>query len=241
MKKFRQHWLPIGILVLISLMGFKEAFAYERVLFNEGVGYATSSAGTVEKMTSGNTTINGVYQIDCAKKGISEIASTTVSLYVDTSTRTGFNIMDGATGRKSDNSYTTAKDYSFTFTPPIWCEGSKVLLMGEPYVTRPVNWSIKGPTGNDSTVDAIPYAYCLGNDTGCTLSTVSGMDIAIIAVGSFSTSTGGGGSSGTTTEVSVSVVNDFSGLQIAITVLGALALWLGWTRFFMENFKRKSI
>jgi len=188
-------------LFLIALFSCSTAFGYERVLFNAGTGYATSTAGTVEKMTSGNTNVNGIYFIDCEKLGIAEIASTTVSLYVDTSTRTGFNIMDGASGRLSDNSYTidaTARDYSFTFTPPLWCKDSRLLLMGEAYVTRAVNWSVKGATGA-SSVDAIPYAYCVGNSTGCTTSTINGQDIAIIAEGSFATSSSGSSDVSTTT------------------------------------------
>jgi len=206
----KPDWLQIlvSIIVFLSFLAIigvglflaEQAFAYDRVLFNAGTGYATSSAGTVEKMTSGNTNVNGIYVIDCEKLGIAEIASTTVSLYVDTSTRTGFNIMDGASGRLSDNSYTidaTARDYSFTFTPPLWCKDSRLLLMGEAYVTRAVNWSVKGATGA-SSADAIPYAYCVGNGTGCTTSTINGQDIAIIAEGTWATSTPSTGG-GTTT------------------------------------------
>jgi len=190
-KYFLVYVFFIGIVFFILAFADK-AFAYERVLFNEGPGYATSTLGASAWMKSGATTLNGFYFIDCDALNIAEIASTTVSLYVDTSTRTGFNIQDLASGRLSDNSYTittTATDFSYTFTPPLWCDGSFVLLGGEEYATRPVNWSVKGATN----VDHVPHAWCSGTGSACSTAERRGQDIAIIAVGSFSTSTGGGG------------------------------------------------
>jgi len=172
--------------------------AYERVLFNQSDGYATSSAGSVEKMTSGATTINGMYYIDCKALGIAEIASTTVSLYVDASTRSGFNLFEMTNSRLSNESYTigiVTTNYSYTFTPPLWCKDSFLLLGAEQYATRPVNWSYKG----QATVDNVPHAWCWGVGNGCTLSEKLGADIAIIAEGTWATATPSTGGSGTTT------------------------------------------
>jgi len=192
--------------LLIAILGFvfswNVAYAYERVLFNQGIGYATSSAGNVNKMTSGATTLNGLYEINCEALGISEIASTTVSLYVDISTRSAFNLMNWETGQLSDNSYTittTAAPFSYTFTPPIWCDDTTVHLMGYSSISTAVNFGSKGA----DDVDAVPHAWCYDSSgTGCSsMGNVRGMDIAIIAVGSYSTSSvgSGGGDVSTTT------------------------------------------
>jgi len=156
---YKKYFALLGLVFVFGVSPLS-ATAYERVLFNEGVGYATSSAGSVGKMVSGATTLNGWYEINCEALGISEIASTTVSLYVDSSTRSAFNLMNLETGQLSDNSYTittTATAFSYTFTPPMWCgegSGGKVLLGGEEYATRPVNWSYKGA----SNVAQLPSA-----------------------------------------------------------------------------------
>jgi len=223
-----------GIFLAVGFV--QNVFAYERVLFNQGVGYATSSAGSVGKMISGATVANGWYEINCEALGISEIASTTVSLYVDASTRSAFNLMNWETGQLSDNSYTittTATSYSYTFTPPIWCgegSGGRVLLGGEEYATRPVNWSYKGA----SNVDQVPHAYCSGFGSGCTFSELRGADIAIIAEGSKATSTPTGGGVSTTTYnfyFSTSTLETTTGSTTIFVPLALLALFLFTVRF----------
>jgi len=188
--------LPIWAL-LVSIWIFLYSFfpptasAYERVVFNEGVGYATSTFGASEKMIAGAGAVWGTYAIDCVRGNIAEIASTTVSLYTDSSTRSGFYLRELSSGRRSDQGYTisnTAKDYSFTFTPPIWCSGSTAVLAGDSYSTRLVNFSVKGGVSDPTGVDDVPFARCIGSDTGCNMGNVRGADIAIIAMGTFATS-----------------------------------------------------
>jgi len=191
-KNLRTYWLPVFVLILVSVLGFKEAFAYERVLFNEGVGYATTTGqNMVWTKSAGNV---GVYVIDCDALGIAEIASTTVHLYAASSANTQFYIYDLQSGQKSDNSFnqtSTGADRSFTFTPPVWCEGSKFLLTGWSTLTQQINFGSKGA----DNVDQVPHAYCMSmTGVGCyAMGEVLGADIAIIAVGSYSTSSGGGG------------------------------------------------
>jgi len=168
------------------------ATAYERVLWNNSVGYSTSTFGNNEKLVSGSNAIYGIYVIDCAGAGIAEIASTTVSLYTDSSTRNAFRIRDLQSGRRSDQGYTitnTATPYSYTFTPPLWCSGKSVLLAGDSYATRLVNWSVKGANADPTEPDDVPHAWCMGSDTGCVMGGNVGKDIAIIAIGSFATAT----------------------------------------------------
>jgi len=213
------------LLLAIAIFAYMpmSASAYERVLFNAGVGYATSSFGDSNWMVSGATTLNGMYFIDCRALGIAEIASTTVSLYTDSSTRSSFNLFDSQSGRLSDNAYTitnTATAYSYTFTPPLWCEGGSVLLGGEQYATRPVRWSFKG----DASVDQVPHAWCQGAGSSCSLSEKLGQDIAIIAEGSFSTSTGGGGNSTTTYNFYTATSSPTEAIEQMTTVHLAFAL-----------------
>jgi len=196
----KPDWLQIlvSIIVFISFLAIigvglflaEQAFAYERVLWNEGIGYSTT---TGQNMVWSNTN-TGIYWIDCNALGISEIASTTVSLYTSSGTNNDFWLVDLQSGRKSDAKYnisTTPKDFSYTFTPPIWCDDTTVQLMGYSSITTAVNFGSKGA----DDVDAVPHAWCYDSSgTGCnSMGAVRGMDIAIIAVGSFSTSTGGGG------------------------------------------------
>jgi len=179
-----------GILVVCGLLFATRAFAYERVIFNEGAGYSTTTFGASTKMVAGAGAVWGTYVIDCVRGNIAEIASTTVSLYTDSSTRSSFYLRDLASGRRSDQGYTisnTAKDYSYTFTPPLWCAGSSLVLAGDSFSTRLVNFSVKGGVSDPTAVDDVPFARCVGSDTACNMGDVRGADIAIIAMGTFAT------------------------------------------------------
>jgi len=199
------------------------AMAYERVVFNAGTGYSTTTFGASTWMKSGATTLNGYYYIDCKALGIAEIASTTVSLYVDSSTRSGFNIFDFQSGKLSNEAYTitnTATDFSYTFTPPIWCKDSFVLLGGEEYATRPVLWSTKGA----SNVDQVPHAWCWGTGSSCSMSELRGEDIAIIAEGTWATSSEPSGGGTTTYSFYTATTSPAESINELTTVILTFAL-----------------
>jgi len=215
-----------GLLTILLASLPTSSFAYDRVLFNAGTGYATSTFGDTQWMNSSNSSNGqGAYKIDCARLGIAEVASTTVSLYTDTGTAV-FKLYELISGRVSAESYTvtnTATPYSFTFSPPLWCSGGELILAREKYVTRGVRWSYKGDPAVEQVVGA--YAFAL-NGNGVNLEDKVGRDIAIIAMGTWATSSAPSGGSGTTTYVSV----DTDNLNSILVSFGALFfLILVWT------------
>jgi len=197
--------------------------AYERVFWNEGTGYATS---TGQNMVWSNTN-TGIYWIDCNALGISEVASTTVSLYTSSGTNNDFWLVDLQSGRKSDAKYNISSsltDYSYTFTPPIWCKDSTLQLMGYSSISTAVNFGSKGA----DNVDAVPHAWCYDSSgTGCnSMGNVWGMDIAIIGVGSYATSSESGGAGTTTNNYYLSVSTTTNATAEAISFWSAVVITL---------------
>jgi len=210
--------------VLISVA--QHAFAYERVVFNADTTYATSTFGDTKWIASGDTTVIGGYHIDCKAMGIAEIASTTLSLYTDTSTA-AFRLVDLQSGRRSVESYTitnTASPYSFTFSPTIWCKDSTVEFVRSEYATRVVRWSHKGGTGIGA--DPIPHAWCIGMGSSCSFGGLEGFDPAIIAYGTYATATESGGSSTTTYEFYTATTSPAESIDELTTVILTFALMI---------------
>jgi len=108
----------LAILFLLTLPSV--SFAYE-TLFDSDVG-------------SGEFRVSSGYMlqetIDCGALGWSEIASTTIQMATVSGTIVT-RLHEVTTGQESTNSFTintTPTLYSFTFSPPIWCEGQEIVL-----------------------------------------------------------------------------------------------------------------
>jgi len=190
-----------GLFVTIALFGLTwfpdKAHAYERLIDTVDESSGVSSSSTY--FYSFTSAKSWHLYIDCEKAGISEIASTTIWAWNTTGSRT-LRLIDANSKIKSVENYalsTTPKNYSYTFSPPIWCDGSIVALtnvvqsasaenrvgtmdsLNPTSGTDPVGWWVEA---NQSDNGVYPKQM-----------------IAIIAEGSFSTSTGGGGGSVSTT------------------------------------------
>jgi len=188
-------------------------------------GYATSTFGASEWVSWGNTTTWADVVIDCEKLGISEVASTTFTMYTSTgaSSPTVW-VTDRMSGRVSDNSLVitgTARDRSWSFTPPIWCEGTQVMLTRATYVTVPVLLSVGG---NSTEVQSKSGVYVIGNGASASLGAYQWKIPVMWVVGSFSTSTGGGGNSTTTYNFYTATTSPTEAIEQMTTVHLAFAL-----------------
>lgn len=199
----KPDWLQIlvSIIVFISFLAIigiglflaEQAFAYERLIDTVDESSGVSSSSTY--FYSFTSAKSWHLYIDCEKAGISEIASTTIWAWNTTGSRT-LRLIDANSKVKSVENYalsTTPKNYSYTFSPPIWCDDSTVALtnvvqsasaenrvgtmdsLNPTSGTDPVGWWVEA---NQSDNGVYPKQM-----------------IAIIAEGSYSTatpSTGGG-------------------------------------------------
>lgn len=192
------------------------------VLYNSGsTGVATSSGGGNALTWSNGSTMSWII-IDCEALGWSEIASTTLEL--DTvSGSIAFQLRDDAVPQFSNENYTittTQAPKSYTFTPPLWCEGRKVVFNRHTTTGGSVR-----TYGHNSLVPLLKGSYTIsGPSTNNTLqgsNTLNNLPSMII-VGSYSTSTPATGG-GTTTVVyelyPVSTTTDLSASTVQFPFL----------------------
>lgn len=246
MENLRNHWLPIGILIATSIWGLLGAYqvhAYQWIQSDDGDGAPSAGVTSGTNWNSGTT-------IDCVDAGISEINR--LDVWGDASgTWTAIAMLDGeranvyntysntATSTTMTGS-TTISRFQLSWFTPIWCAGRSVDLVferlsGSPFFMSDAMFYSKTTiiSAGSGSGYSFPYqrSWCNGqSQTSCT--EVGRLDLNVFATDATSTALGGD----TTT---VSVVNDFTGIQLAITALGSLSLWLMWLRFWFSVVKRK--
>jgi len=194
-KNLRTYWLPVFVLILVSVLGFKEAFAYELLHNNNTKATAT---GTYFSNTDSDD--NWRYEIDCGKLGWSEISSVGMTL---SPVGSGFDYLilgnSTSTNWSAGNSGAGQMNVDFLFSPPVWCDGEKVILRNG-FRNSSQNTAWWGyATELEFSFDGLPYAQIIKcgfvtEDASCgTMAGTNASDFKTVIWGSFSTSTGGGG------------------------------------------------